>query len=804
MSAAIAHFRTALRGLLRRPLASSSIVLMLALGLGFNTAFFAVVEAVLLQPLPYYRPDRVMLLWTGRNADATGGVNSYADFLQWKAATRSFQSLAAYNISFGTLTGRGDPEEVSGSAVTPEFFHVLRPTLLLGRGLEPGDELIGVESVRPIVISHSLWLRRFGGDPGITNQTLTLGGRQRQIVGVLAAGFRHPEPFWGAEAEYWTPMLVDDDMRVQHGLRYLRVIGRLTDGVTLAAARSELDAIGRRLMTEHPITNERSVVVAPVHDELVGNARPLSLVFFAATVLVLSLVVVNVVNLLLARMSHRDREFAVRTALGAGPGRLAAQVLAESIVLGLAGGVAGLLLAQFGVRLAMTYGPGNLAGIESTHVTLRVLLFSFGLAVTTGLLCGLAPAVRLIRARTGPGADVRGTTGVDVSRRRTLIVASEVALAVPLVLGAVLLARTLVTLQQVDPGFNASQALHFRVNLSAAAYEPPARRVAFFDSLTDALRALPGTKAAGAASSIPLGGLNNTGGSVVYERADGSLAQTGVGTRYVTGEYFEAIGVPIRQGRFVADPFSIVINERAAATLWPGEHPIGRRLRVGALADPPGTNRWLTVTGVIADIRHDALSRPANAEVYQPFVANPLPTMTVVMRSDRDLESLAPAIRSTVAQLDPALAVVGLGTVGAFVEGQLQRPRFGAMCALVFGALGLILAAGGTFAVMWLLVAQRSKEIGIRMALGATPGAVGALVIRQSMTPALIGLLAGALAAAWLGRSLESVLVGVSAHDPGAFTATIVVVLVVALLASWLPAWRAMRTNPVVAMKGET
>jgi len=806
MAAIVDDARAGIRSLARRPASSALAVGMLALGLGFNTALFAVVHAVLLRPLPYDDPDRVMMLWTGRNADGSGGVNSYADFAEWQTANTSFSSLAAYNISFAALTGDGDPEEVNGSVVSPEFFGVLRVPMLHGRGLEPGDELVGIDGGRPIVISHSLWQRRFSSDPAVIGRLITLGDRPRRVVGVVSPEFEHPEPFFGARAEYWSPLTVGGDMRTNHGARFLRVIGRLNDDVTLERARADLDAIGQRLIQSYPDTHEQSVVLGPIKTELSGDAGPLALVFLCATALVLCLAVANIVNLLLARLSGRRTELAIRAALGAGRARLVSGIVTESVVLGLAGGFAGLGCAALGINLVLAFGPGHLPGIEKTTLNAPVVLFSLALSVLAGLLCGLAPALRVGRERLSSSlGDMRGSTGPEASRLRVLLVAAEMALAVPLLIGAGLLTSTLVSLQRVDAGFAADHALQFRVSMPPVRYSSTPARTEFLSRALARLRALPGVTATGAVSSLPFGGLNNTGGGIVYERVDGTLAETGVGTRVVAGEYFESMRIPLKKGRFFeasnADAEAVIVNDRAAAALWGDADPIGRRLRFGQRADPPDQIRWLTVVGVVGSVRHEALDRPANAEVFQPYVANAWSTMMITVRTDGDTAALPPVITSVMRDLDAAMPLVNMGPVSRFVEGQLSRSRFGVLCAIVFGALGLALAAGGTFAVLSLLVSQRRREIGIRMALGATPRSVASLVVRQSMRPALVGCLAGALLAAWLGRFIEGRLFAVSATDFRIFTAGVGLLALVALAASWLPARRAMRTDPVVTLR---
>ena len=797
---------TALRGLIRRPGFTLAIGLMLAVGLGFNTALFAVVQSVLLRPLPYVKPDRIMMLWTGRNPDGTGSVNWYADYLAWKEQSHSFESLATYNISFATLTDAGDPEEIGGSVVSPEFFHVLRVPLALGRGIEPGDEVVPPDAGRPIVIAHGLWQRRFHGDPAIVGKTLTLAGRPRRIVGVVAHEFVHPEPFWGELAEYWSPLTVTDSMRTAHGNHYLRVIGRLADGATPASARAEMDQVGRELMKMYPTTNTASVVVASLQDELIGDTRPLLWMFFGALVLVLSLAVANIVNLLLARTSRRRAELLIRSALGASRGRLMTQLIIESVMMGLVGGVMGLAFAEIGIRLLVAYGTISAPGIENTRIDAAVIVFAILLSTVTGAICGLVPAWRVGRVRFSSSlGDMRGSAGLEVSRARTWLVAGEMALALPLLVGAALLTQTLIREQHVDPGFDAAHALQFRVTLADTRYQDSSAKAAFFALLTSRLAALPGARSAGIVTSLPLGGLNNTGATFVFDREDGTPAALGMGFRAATSGYFAALNVPLRRGRLFtdadADKSSVVVNERAAQAMWGGAEPIGRRVRFGQLGDSPDTVTWLTVVGVVGDLRHEMLTRPPNPEVFQPYQANTWSTMTVVTRTEGDPAALVSAARETVRDLDPRLALVGLGPAQGFIDHQLARPRFGVICATVFGAIGLALAAFGTFAVLSLLVAQRTREIGIRMALGAAPGRVRALVLRDTLVPALIGCVTGGVLAVWAARGIAAQLFGVTPGDPATFAGVIATLLAVTVAASWWPARRAMSVDPVRALR---
>jgi putative ABC transport system permease protein len=813
---AIAAFATAVRGDLlsavkihrRRPGFVVIAALMLAVGLGFNTALFAVVHAVILRPLPYAQPERIAMLWTGRNPDGSGGVDSYRDYLDWKERSRAFENLAIFNISFATLTDGGDPEEVGGSVVSPEFFHVLGARILLGRGIEAGDETIKPEEGRPIVIAHSLWTRRFNADPNILQRVITLAGRPRRVVGVVSPEFVHPEPFWNERAEYWSPLIVTDDMRVNRNMHFLRVIGRTAAGASLSQARAEMDTIGRSLMTASPATNHESVVVAPIADELIGDTRPLSWLFLGAALLVLSLVMANVINLQLARASRRRAELTIRTALGASRARLMSQLILESILVGLAGGLLGLAFAHAGIGVLLRYAPVSAPGLETTAVDVTVAGFALALSVLVGALCGVAPALRVSRARlSGALTHARGSSGLEASRARMWLVAAEMALAMPLLVGAVLLTTTLIRVQAVDPGFDPNHALKFRISLGGSSYGDASQRIDFFKRLEASLAAAPGVRAAGIVSSLPLGGLNNTGGSIVFEQPDGSIGQLGVGFRVATAGYFPALGVPVKTGRLftssAADQAAVVINERAAALMWGASGAIGRRLRFGEAGDKDNKSPWLTVTGVVGSLRHDALVREPEPEIFQPYHANAWGTMTVVAGSATDPALLAPEARAIVRGLDARLAVVGLGPVRDFLDRQLARPRFGVLCSLIFGGLGLSLAAVGAFAVLSLLVAQRTREIGIRMALGAAPRRVGALLLRQSLLPSIAGCVAGCLAAAALARALRSLLFGVTAGTPWAFALAAAALLTVAALACWWPARRAMRVDPVVALRTE-
>jgi predicted permease len=804
-------FMAAWRGIRRRPLFSAGIALMLALGLGFNTALYAVVESALLRPLPYADPPRLVFVWHGFAPDGTGFVNSYPDFTELQARSRTLGPIAAYNISWATLRDADTPEQVNGAVVTPDFFAVLGRPAAVGRPLQPGDEAI--TEARPIVIAYSLWTRRFGRDPGIVDRLITLNDRPRRVVGVMPADFTHPEPFWRETTEYWSPMTVSADMRAARGMRYLRMIARVRAEASLDQARSEVDAVGAALQTEFgEALVPRRPVLRTAFDELVGHTRPLLALFFGASLLVLLLAAANIVNLLLARANGRRQELSVRAALGAGRGRLASQIVLESLILGVAGGALGLVIARLALDVVLSTGAGVIERLDAARLDGSVLAFSLGLSVLTGLVCGAMPAVRVARARlSGQLASSRGSTGLETTRARRWLVAGEMALAVPLLIGAVLLATTLVNLMRVDPGFQPDRALHFRVTLPSGGgqrYETSAARVAFVRDLTERLLAAPGTWAAGVVSSLPMGGLNNTGGSVTYELPDGTTAETFTGFRAASSGYFDALGIPLRRGRVftneIEDAQTAVINERLARTLWGEADPIGRRLRLGGTADTGAalSSPWRTVVGVVGDVRHVGLTADADPEMFYPYQSEPWTTISVVV-SLANPRTLLPSVETIVGAVDPGLPVTRKAVVADIIAETRRTSTFSAASGAMFGALGVVLAAFGTFAVLSLVVTQRTREIGIRLAIGASPGSIGRLVVRDSLVPALIGCGAGTLVALWAARALSARLFGVDATDPRVFGGVLAAMLAIVVMASWVPARRAMRVDPTHTLRAD-
>lgn len=795
--------RAGWRSVTSRPGFSFGIVVMLALGLGFNVALYAIAESALLRPLPHHDPGRVVFLWQGLWPDGDGKVNSVLDYEDFAARSRSFSSLAAFNISFAPLTGGDTPEQINGSLVTPNFFDVLGGRALLGRTLAAGDEVPTVD--RPIVISHSLWVRRFNQDPNIITQTLTLAGQTRRIVGVMPASFEHPDPFSDEITEYWSPMTITPGMRTARAMRYLRVIGRLAPGVSLETAQAEVEQIGESLRAEFGIlASETNPVLRTIFDELVGDTRLWLLVCAAGAGLVLLLAMGNIVNLLLANTAARRRELAVRAALGASRGRLASQLISESVCLSVGGGLLGVALASLVLRGVLATG-GDLSRLEEARIDASVWVFAVALSTLTGLLCGLWPALRVTgRKVMGDLAGARGSTGLEVSRARTWLIAGEMALAVPLVTGALLLSVTLWQMVRVNAGFDAGHATHFRVNLPSGTgqrYASVDQRLRFVSDLEARLRALPGVAAAGVVSSLPMGGLNNTGGRFSYEQHDGAVAEMSAGFRSASAGYFDALGIPVLQGRTFTDApedsASIVVNARFAQLAWPGRAAVGQRLRLSSDA-----KQWRTVIGVVGDVRHVRLTNEADPEVFWPYRSDAWAIVSVVVRSQDPQATLA-QIRPAITALDSQLPVVALARVSDIIAATRGPAAFSASAATLFGGLAVALSAFGTFAVLSLLVGHRTREIGIRFALGASRARVRALVLRDALIPALAGCLVGLVLAAWLARTLASRVYGVDPYSPWVFVAAVTTLATMAGVATWLPARRAMRVDPAITLRAD-
>ncbi|HVF44359.1 MAG TPA: ABC transporter permease [Pyrinomonadaceae bacterium] len=796
------------RTLRKSPGFTAVAVLALALGVGANTAIFSVVKAVLLSPLPY--PESGRLLWL-REVNPSNGIldepASAPNFNDWRAQARSLEAVAAYANTSTTLTGEGEPERVPGVAASANFFPALGVAPALGRGFLPEEEAEGKNRV--VVISHGLWQRRFGARPDAVGQTLTLSGNPHTVIGVAPADFK--SPVGGPKpAEFWTPIAFNFDESRRRS-DYLSVFARLKAGATVGQARAELEGIASRLAQQYPGTNTGwNVAVGTLHERVVGDVRPALLVLTGVVGFLLLISCANVANLMLARSSARRQEVAVRSALGARRGRLVRQFLTESVLLSLAGGAAGLVLAWWGVELLVGLGPGNIPRLEEVGLDARVLLFTLAVSVATGVAFGLLPALSASKTNLSEslkeGGSRGSTAGAGARRLRNSLVVSEIAIAVVLLAGAGLMIRSFQRIQEVDPGFSPARVLTFDFALPAARYKEDAQVTAFVAQLTERVGAVPGAERAAVVDTLPLSGGGNVAAFVVEGRPAPPPEQVqDAEYRVVSPEYFDVMGVRLVRGQlFTArdregSPAVAVVNEAMARRYWPGEDPIGKRVNLGN----PETSPWRMIVGVVRDVRHDGLDKEPYPQMYSPAAQFPRRGMTLVARASADPASLVPAIRRELSSLDKDLPLYNVRTMEQVLSDSVSRRRFQMLLIAAFAFVGLLLAAVGTYGVISYSVAQRRHEIGVRMALGARAPDILRLVLGQGLGLALAGVGIGLAAAFALTRVMSSLLYGVSATDPLTFAAVSLALLCVAAAACLVPARRATRVDPMEALRYE-
>ena len=806
MDAILRDLRVAFRALLRRPGFTAAVTLTLALGIGANTAIFSVVNGVLLKPLPYPNDERLMTLWT-RFSSGQHETASMPDYTDWKSQSTSFASMSAYANSNDNLAAvGGDPERVPSARVIPDFFSTLGVLPEVGRWFLPEEFVFG--SHRVVVLSHGLWERRFGANRAIVGQTITLNARPFTVVGVAPESMRMP-----ARAQLWSPYAVDPaGQPPSRRGDFLSVIGRLKPGITPARASTEMESIARRLASEYPNTNTNvGVDVVPLHDQLVGNIKPALLVFTGAVAFVLLIACANVANLLLARATAREREMAVRAALGAGRGRLMRQMLTESLLLSAAGGALGLLLAWWGVQGLKAAAPTTLPRLDEIRLDPMALAFTAVAVVVTGILFGLAPAMRgsalaLHGALTAGGR--AGIGGGHGERLRGILVMTQVALALVLLVGSGLLVRTFSRLQQVDLGFDAGHVLTAQVVLPSAKYSSPEQRLAFFNALHDRLAGTPGVQAVGLTSDVPLvGGYAYNSFGIVGQPAPqpGQNTPDAVPT-VATAEYFSALKIPLLAGRMFGSgdgpnaPQVAIVNRELVQKHFTGRNPIGERISFGNVSD---STSWLTIVGVVASTRLEGVGLESYPQVFTPLTQSASGFLYVVARTAGDPLALAPTLRRELATLDPAQPIANVASMEQRASTSVAQTKLNSVIITLFACVALVLASVGIYAVISYAVAQRTREIGIRMALGAARTDVLRLIVRDGMAPAIIGVVIGALGALGLTRLMRSLLYGVSATDPLVFGVVASMLVAVALGACYVPARRAARVDPNVALRND-
>jgi len=803
METLLQDVRYGIRNLAKTPGFTAVALITLALGIGANTAIFSVVNAVLLRALPYADPDRlVVILHDGRNP------TSPANFFDWKRDNHVFENMGAAEAWTPNLTGVDKPEELPGLHVTFDVFPTLGVAPLVGRGFLSEEQQAGKD--HEVILSYMLWQQRFGGSKDILGQSMQLNGESYTIVGVMPQGFRFA-PFWATKAQIWSPLRLDPTNRSGFSLR---IFARLKPGVSLQQAKAEMATVSAGVEKQFPGTN-RNVTVISLREKVVGDIRPALLVLLGAVGFVLLIACANVAHMLLARASSRQREIGVRTALGASRARLLHQFLTESALLGLTGGSVGVLMAAWGLRAVLASAPAEVTDFGRIGIDTRVLLFALTISIVTGVAFGLAPALQssalnLVESLKGGG---RGTGGGHRSNQaRRLLVASEFALALVLLAGAGLMIRTFAALQAIDPGFNPHHLLTMVVS-TAGAKEANAGRVAFFERSLDQIRALPGVTAAGAINHLPIGGDIWGFPFMIEGRPIPKPGESPVATyRVVLPGYFRAMNIQMLRGRDFTEadnqstPGAAIVNEFLAKRYWPGQNAIGKRL-----STEEGKS-WATVVGVIPNVVRSEWASPPEEEFYFPYLQeptylkNPSPHfgyLTFVVRAAGDVTAQIAAVERAIHSLDKNVTISEIETMDEVVAEANAQPRF-YLCLLgAFAGVALILAAIGIYGVMSHSVSRRTHEMAVRMALGAKRSEVLRMVIGESMLQALIGGGAGLVGALALTPLMKTLLYGVRPTDPATLVIVAVVLVAVALLASYVPAHRATKVDPMVALRYE-
>lgn len=785
----------------------------LALGIGANTAIFSVVNELLLRPLPYRDAERIVMLWEVTPEGRRQNTTSRANFRAWRAQSSSYEAVAAFSDQRLNLTGTGEPEELSVQFATPELFRVLGVDPMLGRTFSPGDDGPGKPLVA--VLSYGLWQRRFGGQANVIGQPVTLNGETFTIIGVMPASFQFHikhRSGTGRPAELWSVLPMSTGAGANEIGRFLSVVGRLKPGVSVEQAGAELRTIEARLSDEVPQYNKNySAEVLPLREQFFGNVRRPLWLMLGAVGFVLLIACANVANLLLSLATSREKEIALRAALGARRVRIVRQLLTESLLLALFGSVLGLGFAWVGIKALIAISPRDLVSLQSVGLNVPVLFWTLGISLLTGIIFGLAPALHISRLNLNDSLKEGGkseSAQAGGSRRlRSALVVSEIALAVVLLASAGLLIKSFVRLQQVDRGFNTDNILTMVVRLPDAAYREDPQVVNFFVQALERIRSLPAVRSAGIVNFLPLyGGLGSATGFKIEGRPE-PLPGQGPSTdvRVVDAGYFPTMGIPLLRGRNFSESEHrearrvILINEALARKHFPNEDPIGKRLDVAMFPNP----FWAEIVGVVGNVRYDSLIDESPPAVYFPHPDLAYPFMTLVIRTDGDPAAIAPAVQREIRTLDPNQPVSDVRTMEQVMSEWVSRSRFNTLLLGLFAGLATLLSAVGIFGVMNYSVALRTRELGLRLAIGAQPRQVLLLVLKQGLLLTILGVVVGLAAAFALTRLLSGLLFGVEAVDVSTFTTISLLLVSVSLLACYLPARRAMRIDPLRALRYE-
>jgi putative ABC transport system permease protein len=818
----MSDLRYAFRGLARTPAFTVAAVLTLALGIGASTAIFSVVHAVLLKSLPYREPDRLVRVWETdppeRRTASDRRPVSPVNFVAWRRDPELFDDIAATTAGNNqnlTLTGAGAPIKLLTDHVSSSFFRVVGVQPILGRAFVAEEEQPGRDQV--VVLSHDLWQSVFGGDPDVIGRTVTLDGMTNTVVGVMPPGFRSPDRITSRSGTLLLRPLTFGELKVEdRGAHFLSIIARLKPDSSLPQTQLKLTAMARQVERDVPEMKGWGVRLVSLQDDLVVNVRQTLFVLLGAVGCVLFIACANVANLLLARVTNQSKELAVRAALGASRLRLIRELLTYSLLLALIGGALGMVLAIALTDVFLRIGPANIPRLNEARIDLTVLGFALLMSILTGLFFGTVPALRASKPAVNDALNKSGRTSTDASagtRLRNVLVVAQVAVALVLVIQAGLLINTFRQIQAVDPGFRSENVLAMEIAPPPSKYARPFERVAFFQQVLERVEALPGVRSAAVVSHFPLAG-SSGGGFVLEGRTPSDPREWDAEFRSASPDYFRTMGIPLLEGRsFTAQDAGssmpvAVINKAMAQRFWPNESPLGNRIRRGrAPVDIP----WLTIVGIVGDVKHQGPTRETYLEVYVPYTQpswaglspSPFPfPRELVVRTDGDPRALVPILRKQVWAIDKDQPVA-IRMPDELLHSSVSRQRFNMLLFGAFGAVGLLLAAVGIYGVLSFVIARRTHEIGIRMAVGAERGRILALVISQGMTLVVLGVAIGVVAALVLTRVTSTLLFGVTPTDPATFISVSALLLGVAFLACYLPAWRAARVDPLVALRYE-
>jgi len=805
MQTFLQDLKYAVRMFLKQPAFTIIAILTLAIGIGANTTIFSVVNSILLRPLPYREPDRLAMVWMNNaRINISEDWHSYPNYEAYRNNTSTFEDIAIFNNRSFNITGDNEPERVRGAIASSNLFPLLGVDAMLGRTFTPEEDENGKDMVA--ILSYGLWQRRFAADPDILGKTVSLNNANREIIGVMPASFRFPEK----DTEMWIPVAPSPQAKTNRNSIWLQAIGRLKPAVTINQAQSDMSAISDRIIEQYPNQEGYRANIVSYHEQIVGNVKPALLVLLGAVAFVLLIACTNVANLLLSRAAAREREVAIRTAVGASRARLVRQFLTESGLLAIIGGAIGVALAYWGLDLLVAIAPSDVPRLDQIRIDSRVLIFSLGMSILTGLVFGLVPALHASKANLNESLKEGGrgtTTGIQGRRVRNSLVVTEVAIALVLLIGAGLMIRSFMHLQRVDIGFNPDNLLTARVQLSGNRYRDNQAAINFYKQLNERIEQFPGVTGAGAISTLFLSKTPSSSNFSIEGRPQPPpTEQVEVPIDIVNQSFFKVMEIPLVRGRSFEErdgpdaPPVIIINETMARRFWPGEDAIGKRMK---FASPDSDDPWIEIIGIVGDVRRTGFDAEVRPETFLPHAQAPSRGLMMVIRADSDPSQLASSFRAAVREIDSDQPVFEVRTMDTRLGEMMAQRRLNMILFGIFAAVALLLASVGIYGIISHNVTERTHELGVRMALGASRGNVLKLILRQGMTLTAIGIGFGLAGAFGLTRVMSSLLYGVSATDPLTFVLIALMLGVVALAACLIPARRATKVDPISALRYE-